>query len=55
MLRAVADPAPYIVITSHLPEAGSGAAMLRSALELGYLADVVCLYDPSSTRRLGRW
>jgi hypothetical protein len=55
LLRAVPDAAPYVVITSHLPEAGSGAAMLRNALELGYLADVVCLYDPSSTRRLGRW
>jgi hypothetical protein len=55
LLRAVPDAAPYVVITSHLPEAGSGAAMLRNALELGYLADVVCLYDPSSTRRLARW
>ncbi len=55
LLRAVPDAAPYVVITSHLPEAGSGAAMLRNALELGYLADVVCLYDPTSTRRLGRW
>lgn len=55
LLRAIPDAAPYVVITSHLPEAGSGAAMLRNALELGYLADVVCLYDPSSTRRLGRW
>ena len=55
LLRHLDDPAPYVVVTSHLPEAGSGAAMLRSALELGYLADVVCLYDPSSTRRLGRW
>ncbi len=55
LLRAVPEAAPYVVITSHLPEAGSGAAMLRNALELGYLADVVCLYDPTSTRRLGRW
>lgn len=55
LLRAVPDAAPYVVITSHLPEAGSGAAMLRNALELGYLSDVVCLYDPSSTRRLARW
>jgi hypothetical protein len=55
LLRAVPDAAPYVVITSHLPEAGSGAAMLRNALELGYLSDVVCLYDPGSTRRLARW
>lgn len=55
LLRGLADPAPYVVITSHLPEAGSGAAMLRTAQELRYLADVVCLYDPGSTSRLKRW
>ncbi len=55
LLRALDDPAPYVVITSHLPEAGSGAAMLATASELGYLADVVCLYDPASTVRLKRW
>ncbi|MBX3314298.1 MAG: hypothetical protein KF906_08250 [Actinobacteria bacterium] len=55
LLRAVADPAPYIVITSHLPEAGSGAAMLDAALRLRFFADVVCLYDPSATGRLTRW
>lgn len=46
---------PYVVITSHLPERGSGAAMLKTALRLGYLSDVVCLYDPTATTRLGRW
>ncbi len=55
LLRGLADPAPYVVITSHLPESGSGAAMLRTAQELRYLADVVCLYDPSSTARLKNW
>ena len=55
LLRAVEAPAPYVVITSHLPEAGSGAAMLRAALDLGYLTDVICLYDPSATARLRRW
>lgn len=55
LLRALADPAPYVVITSHLPEAGSGAAMLEAALRLRYVADVVCLYDPRATRRLKRW
>ena len=55
LLKAVTDASPYVVITSHLPEAGSGAAMLRSALDLSYLADVVCLYDPTSTGRLKRW
>lgn len=55
LLRALADPAPYVVITSHLPEAGSGAAMLGAALRLRYVADVVCLYDPKATQRLKRW
>lgn len=55
LLRALADPAPYVVISSHLPEAGSGAAMLQAALELRYFADVIWLYDPSATARLRRW
>ena len=55
LLRSLADPAPYVVVTSHLPEAGSGAAMLQAALGLRYFADVVCLYDPTSTTRLKRW
>ena len=55
LLRALPDPAPYVVITSHLPEAGSGAAMLEAALHLEYVADVVCLYDPKATQRLTRW
>lgn len=55
LLRALADPAPYVVITSHLPAAGSGAAMLDAALRLRYLADCVCLYDPRATTRLARW
>ena len=55
LLRSLADPAPYVVITSHLPDAGSGAAMLQAALELRYFADVICLYDPKATGRLNRW
>lgn len=55
LLRALADPAPYVVVTSHLPEAGSGAAMLAAAQRLMYFADVVCLYDPAATGRLSRW
>jgi len=55
LLRSLPDPAPYVVVTSHLPEAGSGAAMLDAALRLRYFADVVCLYDPKATARLGDW
>lgn len=55
LLRGLADPAPYVVVTSHLPEAGSGAAMLATALRLQFLSDVVWLYDPTATARLERW
>lgn len=55
LLRALPDPAPYVVISSHLPEGGSGAAMLQTALDLRYFADVIWLYDPSATARLRRW
>ena len=46
---------PYIVMTSHLPERGSGDAMLQTALRLGYLSSVVCLYDPTTHARLDQW
>lgn len=55
LLRALDDAAPYVVITSHLPDGGSAAAMLGAATALGYLADVVCLYDPAATGRLKHW
>jgi hypothetical protein len=46
------DRCPYIVLTSHLPETGAGAAMLAVALDIGYFADVICVYSPPATRRL---
>lgn len=52
LLAAVADHPPYVVLTSHLPDAGAGLAMLRTALELGYFTDAVCIYDPKQTGRL---
>lgn len=55
LIRGLADPTPYVVVTSHLPEAGAGAAMLAQALRLGFFADAVCLYDPAATARLKRW
>ena len=55
LLRALDEPSPYVVITSHLPAGGAAAAMLRAAEDLGYVADVVCLYDPAATARLKRW
>ena len=52
LLARLPDHPPYVVLTSHLPDAGAGLAMLGAALELGYFADVVCVYDPRQTGRL---
>lgn len=52
LLAGLADRHPYIVLTSHLPVRGSGVGMLRTAVRLGYITDVVCIYDPSDTERL---
>jgi hypothetical protein len=52
LLLADADRQPYVVLTSHCPEMGSGAAMLRNATALGYFADVICVYTPADTQRL---
>ncbi len=52
LLAAVPEHPPYIVLTSHLPDAGAGLAMLGTAFALGYFADVVCIYDPRQTGRL---
>lgn len=52
LLSAIPDHPPYVVLTSHLPDAGSGFAMLGTALELAYFADVICIYDPRQTGRL---
>lgn len=52
LLAGVEDRPPFIVLTSHLPEAGSGLAMLEVARRLGYLDDVICIYRPGDTGRL---
>jgi hypothetical protein len=52
LLAATLDPRPYLVLTSHQPTAGSGAAMLATALRLGYIRDVVTIYVPTETQRL---
>jgi hypothetical protein len=52
LLAAIPDHPQYIVLTSHLPTAGAGLEMLQTALEMGYFADVVCIYDPSDHARL---
>ena len=52
LLKAMADRPPFVVLTSHLPEAGAGLAMLETAVALGYLDDVICVYRPADTVRL---
>lgn len=54
LLRAVPDCPPYVVLTSHVPMSGAGVDMLRTALDLGYLHAVICVYDPSEVARLAR-
>jgi hypothetical protein len=52
LLKALSERELYVVLTSHLPDAGAGAGMLRTALTLGYLDDAICIYSPADTRRL---
>jgi hypothetical protein len=52
LLRALEARSPFVVLTSHLPERGSGLAMLETAKRLGYLTDVICIYDPHELSRL---
>ena len=54
LLKAMVDRPPFVVLTSHLPEAGAGLAMLETAVALGYLDDVICVYKPADTIRLKR-
>ncbi len=52
LLAGETDRRPYVVLTSHLPTTGSGAAMLAAALRLGYIGDAICIYTPNDARRL---
>ena len=52
LLRAMADRPPFVVLASHVPRTGSGRAMLETAVRLGYLDDVICVYDPPDAARL---
>ena len=54
LLKAMEDRPPFVVLTSHLPEAGAGLAMLQTAVALGYVDDVICVYKPADTVRLKR-
>jgi len=46
LIRTLGDAPPFVVLTSHLPESGSARAMLRSAVEAGYISAAVCIYNP---------
>ena len=52
LLQADPERAPFVVLTSHLPDKGSAAAMLEMALRLGYLSDAICIYNPGEAQRL---
>lgn len=52
LLKGFQERFPYIVLTSHVPTRGSGAAMLATALSLGYFDDVICIYTTEDTTRL---
>jgi hypothetical protein len=54
LLRSIPDRPPFVVLTSHVPKVGSGRAMLDAAIRLGYLDDVICVYDPADAVRLKR-
>jgi hypothetical protein len=52
LLGAVAAHPPFVVLTSHVPEAGAGLAMLDAARALGFVHDVICVYRPGDAARL---
>ncbi len=52
LLRSLVDRPPFVVLASHVPRTGSGRAMLEAAVKLGYLDDVICVYDPTDAARL---
>lgn len=52
LLGAVEGHPPFVVLTSHVPEAGSGLAMLDAAKALGFVHDVICVYRPADATRL---
>jgi hypothetical protein len=54
LLASLEDHPPFVVLTSHLPEAGAGLAMLNAAQSRGYVRDVICIYRPADTARLRR-
>jgi hypothetical protein len=52
LLAGAAERRPFVVLTSHQPTSGAGAAMLTAARQLGYLRDVITIYSTADTQRL---
>ena len=52
LLAALAERKPFVVLTSHLPREGAAASMLKAALALHLIDDVICIYDPAQAARL---
>jgi hypothetical protein len=52
LVGTLAEHPPFVVLTSHLPEAGAGLSMLTAALASGILADVICVNTPAQVARL---
>ena len=52
LLRILDDHPPYVVLTSHVPQAGAALAMLETSRKLGYFDDVICVNDPTGVARL---
>ncbi len=52
LLGALPDHPPFVVLASHVPRSGAGRAMLQAAVKLGYIDDVICVYEPVDAARL---
>lgn len=55
LLKVAGIATPYVIVTSHLPLAGSaGDTMARLALESGAVAAIVCINEPNWLDKLHR-
>ena len=52
LLRILDEHPPYMVLSSHVPQAGAALAMLETSRKLGYFDDVICVNDPKGVARL---
>jgi hypothetical protein len=53
LVASLENAPPFVVLASHVPTDGAGAAMLRRARLAGYLTEVVRVYDdPQVVRRV---